>query len=89
MEMVVALGLDASIDDLAINRMYYEMVNPDGTQAAKPEKKVARTGNKKKAFNPKPGHAGFVQKKTMKITEVGKKAKSRLFDYKEDHDQLE
>lgn len=80
---------EGSLDDVAINRLYYELVDP--TKPTKQPKKQATTKalSKKKKFEPKPHQAGYIPKKAMTITEVGKKAKSRLFDYKEEHDSIQ
>lgn len=79
---------DAStdLDDVAIERLYNELV---GDRV--PTKQPAKAPTKKKpAFVGRPGTAVASVKKApaMTITEVGKKAKSRLFDYKDSHDEL-
>lgn len=72
------------MDDVTINRLYYEMVDP--TKPTKQPKKDPSSKSKhkpKKIFN-----SGLYPKKAMTITKVGQKAKSRLFDYKEEHDAI-
>jgi hypothetical protein len=45
--------VDASMDDLAINRLYYEMVDPHQPTNLKPKKSSLKTTSKQKKFNPK------------------------------------